>query len=140
GGLDTSKLWVTDQGMVKLTDFVLSRKMRSPSASGPTADAFWAQAFQAPEMGGASPQGDVWGLGVAIYEMLCGMVPFPAPSPQAKATRAFAKAGSLVPGLPASMDMLFHRALDPDPRSRISLEEFSTLMEEADRALSSARH
>mgnify|MGYP001617216552 CR=1 FL=1 len=67
------------------------------------------------------------------------MIPFPAPSPRAKATRAFAKAGSLVPGLPASMDMLIHRALDPDPRSRISLKELSSSVEEAGRALSSAR-
>ncbi|MEK7742921.1 MAG: hypothetical protein AAB578_00910, partial [Elusimicrobiota bacterium] len=96
------------------------------------------KAYDAPE-GRGGPKADVWGLGVSYYELLSGMVPFPTASPHSKAMSAFAKVGSLVPGLPASVDMLIHRALDPDPLSRISLREFSAIVEGACEALSPPR-
>ena len=67
------------------------------------------------------------------------MVPFPTASPQAKATRAFAKLSTLAPILHASIDLFVHRALDPDPRSRVSLKEFAAVVEGAGEDLSPPR-
>ena len=132
--------------MVRLQDFALSSELDPAGGNGngsfaPVLDpaALAQKAYDAPE-GRGGPQADVWGLGVSFYELLSGMAPFPTASPQAKATRAFAKVSSLVPGLPPAIDMLIHRALDPDPRSRVPLREFSALMEGICQSLAPAQH
>ncbi len=141
-----SSFLLSEGGLVRLRDFVLSCELEPAFGNGnggfaPVLDpsVLALKAYDAPE-GGGGPQSDVWGLGVSFYELLSGMAPFPTASPQAKAGRAFAKLSSLVPGLPASIDTLIHRALDPDPRARVGLREFATLVEGACQALSPARH
>lgn len=141
-----SSFLILEGGVVRLRDFVFSCELEQAGGNGnggfaPVLDpaALAQKAYDAPE-GRGGPQSDVWGLGVSFYELLSGMAPFPTASPQAKAGRAFAKLSSLVPGLPASIDMLIHRALDPDPRARVGLREFSTLVEGACQALFPAQH
>ncbi len=157
-----SSFLVSEGGVVRLQDFALSCELEQaggngsfapvldPAGRAPTAFgggtsspmdsvALGQKAYDAPE-GRGGPQCDVWGLGVSFYELLSGMAPFPTASPQAKASRAFAKASSLVPGLPPAVDMLIHRALDPDPRARVPLREFSALVEGICQSLAPAQH
>ncbi|MEK7746792.1 MAG: protein kinase, partial [Elusimicrobiota bacterium] len=133
-----SSFLILEGGTVLLRDFALSFELEQAggksggAGSAPVLDpaGLALKAYDAPE-GRGGPQADVWGLGVSLYELISGMIPFPAASTQAKTTRAFAKVGSLVPGLPPSIDLLIHRALDPDPRARVSLKELTAIIEGA---------
>ena len=88
--LKTSNVVVTPDGQVKVLDFGLSRRI-DPSAAPASPDSILSDAsvagtltYIAPEVLRGQPvdaRSNLWALGVMLYEMLCGVVPFNGTTP-----------------------------------------------------------
>ncbi len=72
------------EGIYKLMDFGLARSMEDDAQLTATGMLMGTLHYMAPELArgeSASPQTDLYSLGIVIYQMLCGKVPFDEPSP-----------------------------------------------------------
>jgi len=77
---------------------------------------------------------DVYGLGALLYAMLTGRPPFREETPQATILAVLssepARPRSLVPTLPAQLELLIERAMAKDPRERYpSMEAFEEALD-----------
>jgi eukaryotic-like serine/threonine-protein kinase len=87
--------------------------------------------YLAPEVilgGDSSASSDLYGLGVVLYEMLTGSLPFSAERPEAVlyaiVNEPLEPASKRCPGIPAEVENVLTRALARDPASRFaSVEE-----------------
>src|SRR6187431_1826158 len=112
---------VTDQGMVKVADFGTSRFLEI-AAHGTTV--IGSPPYMAPEQfqGKAVFASDIYSLGVTMYQMLTGVLPYDAPAP---ADLAKLMSGELVspprlknPGIPKAISDIVMRAMAPEITDR----------------------
>jgi tetratricopeptide (TPR) repeat protein len=131
--LKPGNIMLAEDGFVKLMDFGIARETgaapvepgRTPAASreipllARTKMVMGTPRYMAPEMeyGVVSKQGDVYALGVCLYEMLTGRFPFE--TNDEKLELRFVPPSQLVPGLTRRVDALLREALDPDPARRL---------------------
>ena len=112
---------IDDQGAVKLIDFGAACRFDSVLADEEASTAGTSD-YMAPEAGapGAdSPRLDVWGLGVLVYELLSGRLPWPRGAPPAGRTAdSIEPITSAVPGLPVAVSQAVMAALAVDPAAR----------------------
>jgi serine/threonine-protein kinase len=108
--------YLSDFGIVKLAESTAQL-----SGSGVTGT----PAYMAPEMAkndGLTPLIDVYGLGVTLYQMLTGKLPFEAPTPMgmlmAHMTEPVPDVLDSQSDLPVAMQAVILRALEKDPRQR----------------------
>lgn len=122
--LKPANVQITPEDEVKLLDFGIARAVYS--RTDPSEGVLGTPAYMAPEQiteGRFSEAGDVYGLGVALFELVTGRRPFEseylpdllaeivgAPPPRASALLAGAS--------PPELDVLFERALAKSPRQR----------------------
>jgi serine/threonine protein kinase/Tol biopolymer transport system component len=120
---------LTADGRVKLLDFGVarltdqSRLTRAGAAMGTTA-------YMSPEQFHGEPAGpaaDVWSLGVVLYEMVAGGLPFAGPS-EKEMVRAILEAAprplpALRTGVPAALARIVERALAKRPAERYARME-----------------
>ncbi|MBI3550519.1 MAG: protein kinase [Elusimicrobia bacterium] len=134
--LKPSNIMITEQNHVKLMDFGIAKsltretssdgsKTELPGALGSLIAAASTIAgtpqYMAPEVeqGMICRQADIFSLGVCLYEMLSGALPFQSSDLNAQKTgMSFPRVTTLAPGLPPSVDALIARALHADPFSR----------------------
>lgn len=87
-----SNIMIDAEGHVYLTDFGLALNL----SQGTQGDVFGTPHYIAPEQARSSaeavPQSDLYALGVVLYELLTGVVPFDDPSPTAVALQHITKA------------------------------------------------
>lgn len=109
------RVWVTDFGVARMLD---ARRTRSGMLLG-------TPAFMPPEQlagAAAGPAGDVYALGVTLFQLLSGELPHDGATLgallQAVARGAPRSLGTLRPDLPAALDALLAELMHPDPRSR----------------------
>ncbi|MCC6730502.1 MAG: protein kinase [Chthonomonadales bacterium] len=124
GDLRPHNVAVSPEGVVKVTDFGMLHAAAASPRAFQTAGAR-AVHYQAPELSEGrppSPSADLYALGVILFEMLTGSLPFPGESPQAIAARhqrdPVPSPRSLNSGVPRSLEGIVMKALQKRPEDR----------------------
>ena len=117
---------VAPDGTVKVTDFGISKALGASPLTD-TGTILGTAAYLPPEVGrgaSAGPKSDLYSLGIVLYQMLTGQVPFAAESPVAVAMRHVSEdvpaPSGVVPGLPPFLDDVVVRATRRDPDERFA--------------------
>lgn len=115
---------VTDMGHLKVTDFGIARAASAATISATNA-VFGTAGYLSPEQAlgePATPRSDLYSLGIVLYEMLTGVVPFRADNPVAvcmkHVTEPLTPPRRLDPTIPEAVDALVVKMLAKDPADR----------------------
>jgi serine/threonine-protein kinase len=116
---------VLPDGRVKVADFGLARAVEASHYSVADGTLLGTVAYLAPEQvatGAADPRADLYALGVVLFELLTGTVPYTGDTPLAVAYRHVNEdvpaPSALVPGLPKAVDEVVRAATRRDPDER----------------------
>lgn len=142
GDLKGSNIIVTPEGNVKLLDFGLGRRIpRNGTAevtgsclplaeAGATAGTL---PYLAPEVLRGNPtsrQSDVWALGVLLYQMATGELPFRGATPFELSVEIMVGTPSKLAQLPEPLQSTLRRCLEKDPAARLSqVRELASALE-----------
>ena len=134
---------VTLQGVVKIVDFGLARIIDSNTSTQTAAIAGTAP-YMSPEQADGKHidyRTDLWSLGVVLYQMLTGHIPFSAPStPAMLYAIVHAPAPEMDPRIPAALQKVIYQALAKEPADRYqSAAGMLKDLEEAQSAVSTAQ-
>ena len=118
-----ANVMVTPDGLVKILDFGIAKLLdrTGPTQTGTTLGTV---AYMAPEQiqGASDQRADLWALGVVLYEMITGRLPFEGDANAAVLLNIlhhpFAPASRVRPDLPKDVDEVLARALSKDPAGR----------------------
>jgi eukaryotic-like serine/threonine-protein kinase len=136
---------VDDEGRAKVTDFGIARAGASDMTE--TGSIMGTAQYLSPEQAqghAVSPQSDLYAIGIVLYELLTGRVPFDGESAVTIALKQVAEVpvrpSSYNLAVPPELDAVVLRALEKDPAARfISADEFIIALEGvADRIASGA--
>lgn len=115
---------VRSDGMVKVTDFGIARALGQASITD-TGTVMGTAAYVAPEQArgeATTPSSDLYSLGILLFQMLTGAVPFEGDTPVAVALRHLDEPvplpSSRVADLPANLDDVVVRATAKSPAER----------------------
>lgn len=131
--LKPSNVVVDSEGTVKVMDFGVARQAKDAAGKHQvTTTVIGTPPYMSPEMeqGVICKEADVYALGVCLYEVLCGDLPFEGGAPGEallkKLSAQYTPLSRKVSGLPKGIDVLIDRALDPKPENRYRTpKEFS---------------
>lgn len=131
-----SNVIVARDGRVVLTDFGLAMDLQQGSVGEVFGSAHYIAPEQARRSSDAIAQSDLYSLGIMLYEMLTGMVPFDDPSPTAVALQHITQPPpaprSINPSLNADTEAVLLKALSKSPKDRYqSGQELNMALENA---------
>ena len=116
---------VTDKGRVKLADFGIAREARASTVTFSGQKVLGSVHYISPEQAKgslATEQSDLYSVGVCLYEMLTGTVPFESDSTVSVALMHLQEKPvppiELVPDLPKSLNDIVLKDLEKDPENR----------------------
>jgi serine/threonine-protein kinase len=118
-------LLITEDGRVKITDFGIARAL-STIRPGETTDVVWGSPqYYSPEQAAGehpTPASDVYSIGVVMFEMLAGRLPFVASTQQALAMLHLREEPPLLsmfnPQVPEALERIVHKVLAKEPSAR----------------------
>lgn len=117
-----SNILLSKDGRVLLGDFGLALEVRDGSMGTVFGSAHYISPEQAKRSADAVPQSDLYSLGVILYEIFTGSVPFNDPSPESIALQHIStpppKPRSLNPKLSPAVENVLLKALAKNPRDR----------------------
>jgi len=120
-----SNILLDPHGHAYLADFGLAKVLEASVTLTGSSGLMGTPAYMAPELHlgqPASPQTDVYSLGVMMFELVTGHLPYPADNPVAVAFRhvndPVPSPRQLQPDLPATVDHVIRRAMAKDPGDR----------------------
>jgi len=124
-------IMLTEKGQAKITDFGLAKLERGADITK-TITIMGTVAYMSPEQAQGEKvdlRSDIWSLGVLLYEMLTGHLPFSRETYQAAIYAILNEApeslASFRSDIPEMLDMVINRSLEKDIQTRYqSLEEF----------------
>ena len=130
--IKSANIMVDARNRARLLDFGLA-SFEGPSDATMTMECVGTPAYMAPERfdpGGGDARGDIWALGVVLYEAITRRMPFAAE----RATLAYAilnddppPPSSLRSGLPPELDDIIDKALAKEPEERYQrVEDLAT--------------
>lgn len=116
---------LTHEGRLKVTDFGIARALASIQPDERAAVVWGSPHYFSPEQASGlapSPASDVYSLGIVMYEMLTGVLPFTAPS-AAELARLHREAlpiapRQLNPNIPPDLEMILLKVLSKEPSAR----------------------
>jgi len=116
---------VTADGRVKVTDFGIARALATLQP-GETTDIVWGSPqYYSPEQAAGeapTPASDVYSIGVVLYEMLAGRLPFVASTQQALAMMHLRDEPPRLtlfnPALPETLERIVHKVMAKEPAAR----------------------
>ncbi len=120
-----SNILMADEHWALLTDFGLARMMESASHLTGTGVGIGTPAYMSPEQAQGlvvDARTDVYALGVMLYEMVTGRVPYDAETPMAVVMKHISAPlpipSQVVPGLPEPVERVILKSLAKDPADR----------------------
>jgi serine/threonine-protein kinase len=125
--LKTANIMRDEKGVVRLMDFGLAKRWQAEDSSGVTATGhvIGTPDYMSPEQARgekAGPQSDIYALGVVVYELFTGDVPFKGDTPLTTLLKHLNEppplAGERAARLPAPLVPVLRRALAKDPQER----------------------
>lgn len=134
-----ANLMLDEDGRVVLTDFGIAKIVTGAhiTASG---GMIGTPAYMAPEQGlgqAGDERSDIYSLGVILYQLVTGRLPFDANTPLAiilkHVNEPLPLPRQFVPDLPADLEAIIWRALEKDPDARFqSANEFAAALDTLD--------
>jgi serine/threonine-protein kinase len=128
---------IDDDGRVRVTDFGIARAGTSDITE--TGSVMGTAQYLSPEQAQGRPvdeRADLYAIGIVLYELLTGQVPFDAEQPVSVALKQVSELpvppANLVPAIPPAIDAVVLHALEKEPDRRYqSADEFIAALETA---------
>ncbi|MFM9413192.1 Stk1 family PASTA domain-containing Ser/Thr kinase [Peptococcus simiae] len=111
---------VDRSGLVKITDFGIAQMLSSTTITHNKGILGSAHYFSPEQARGerVDEKSDIYSLGIVLYEMLCGQVPFTSDNPVSVALKHIQEEPvpptSIVPGIPVAMEAVVLKCLEKD--------------------------
>ncbi len=120
--LKAGNIIIGRDGFARVMDFGLARVAKDTISKSRAGEISGTPAYMAPEehLGKSGKPGDIFSMGVMLYEMLTGELPFTGPDYLAqKERRLYPPVSTKDPSLPKGIDAFLTAVLEPDPDKRI---------------------
>lgn len=122
---------LTEDGVAKITDFGIAKAVTSTTIVGNTSEAIMGSVhYFSPEQargGYVDEKSDIYSLGIVMYEMLTGRVPFDGDNPVSVAlmhiNNDIIPPSRIVPGIPPRLEQIVMKATDKYQPNRFSSAE-----------------
>ena len=118
-------IMITSDGVAKLTDFGIARAVSKATMVADTSKIIGSVHYFSPEQARGAyvdERSDIYSLGIVMFEMLTGRVPFDGETPVEVALKHINEdvpsPAKLVPGIPPALDKVVLKATDKDQTER----------------------